>query len=272
MKKNKRGRILIGMGLMMILAAALLTAYNMYDSFRAGISAREAASYLESLLASKERDVPAFPAIPATEASAPSNVFFVIPTAENVGAAPQTTPSTEDKDEEKQTPAPQATDSVETKPGSTPVPDAYDEVEIPDYVLNPDMEMPVSHYDGQDYIGVLEIPAIDLKISVISKWSYPGLKIAPCRYVGSAYTNDMVISAHNYDSHFGKLNKLYEGAAVIFTDVDGNVFNYRVGMKETLGPYDVEDMVDSGWNLSLFTCTPGGANRVTIRCELRNGI
>ena len=41
-------------------------------------------------------------------------------------------------------------------PMSTPAP----EVEIPDYVLNPNMSMPVKRIDGQNYIGILEIPAI----------------------------------------------------------------------------------------------------------------
>lgn len=166
-------------------------------------------------------------------------------------------------------------DALQAEALHAPDPVAVDvrrEVEIPDYVLNPDMEMPVSHYDGQDYIGILEIPAIDLKISVISQWNYPRLRIAPCRYAGSAYTNNLVISAHNYAAHFGSLNKLYEGAAVRFTDTDGNVFNYRVALKETLNPHDVEYMTDSGWDLSLFTCTPGGSYRVTVRCEAVKGI
>ena len=140
------------------------------------------------------------------------------------------------------------------------------EEEIPDYILNPDMDMPVISYDGNDYIGILEIPAIGLEIPVMSEWSYPKLKISPCRYTGSVYKNDMVIAAHNYEAHFGSINELDEGARVTFTDVDGNVFQYLVDMKETLGPHDVEYLVDGGWDLTLFTCTPGGSYRVTVRC------
>jgi len=145
------------------------------------------------------------------------------------------------------------------------------EVVIPDYMLNPEMEMPTGRYEDQDYIGILEIPAIQLKIPVISEWSYPRLRIAPCRYTGSAYLNNMVIAAHNYDLHFGSLHTLHEGDAVIFTDVDGNRFVYRVEAKETLMPNDVEEMTDSGWDLSLFTCTVGGSYRVTVRCMLVTG-
>ena len=33
------------------------------------------------------------------------------------------------------------------------------EVEYPDFVLNPKMDMPVKEMKGQDYLGVIEIPA-----------------------------------------------------------------------------------------------------------------
>lgn len=33
--------------------------------------------------------------------------------------------------------------------------------------------MPVIKIDGQDYIGVLEIPALNLRLPVMAEWSYP---------------------------------------------------------------------------------------------------
>ena len=63
---------------------------------------------------------------------------------------------------------------------------------IPDYLLNPDMQMPAQKIAGQDYIGILEIPALELELPIISTWSYLNLKEAPCRYTGSVYTNDIV--------------------------------------------------------------------------------
>ena len=77
--------------------------------------------------------------------------------------------------------------------------------EIPDYILNPNMEMPVENVCGEEYIGVLEIPALDLELPILSEWSYPRLRVAPCRYRGSAYLNDFIIAAHNYRAHFGLL-------------------------------------------------------------------
>lgn len=141
------------------------------------------------------------------------------------------------------------------------------ETEIPDYILNPDMEMPTKMIDGQEYIGVLEIPALELKLPVISRLSYPRLKTAPCRYGGSAYTKDFVIAAHNYPAHFGGLKNLKAGDAVTFTDMDGNLFCYEAAELEVLKPTAVEQMESGDWDLTLFTCTVGGQSRVTVRCE-----
>ena len=141
--------------------------------------------------------------------------------------------------------------------------------EIPDYVLNPEMEMPqvLLEQGNLACIGVLEIPAIDLQLPVLSEWSYPLLQEAPCRYSGSAYMDNLVIAAHNYPTHFGKLKSLQIGDEVSFTDASGNRFEYKVAAVEALSAQSVEDMTSGEWPLSLFTCTLDGKNRVTVRCE-----
>ena len=141
------------------------------------------------------------------------------------------------------------------------------EAEIPDYILNPEMAMPETEIEGIKYIGTLEIPKIGLKLPVISEWSYPNLKIAPCRYFGSAYLDNIVIAAHNYKSHFRDIENLSSGDEIIFTDTDGNVFVYSVGAKEVLPPTAIEEMTSGEWDLTLFTCNPAGTFRVAIRCD-----
>lgn len=128
-------------------------------------------------------------------------------------------------------------------------------------------EMPVAVIDGYEYIGYISIPALELELPVMSEWDYTRLKIAPCRYYGSANTDDLVIAGHNYASHFGGLSELSIGDTVRFTAMDGSVYTYSVGDIEVLLPSDTEKMISGGWELSLYTCTPNGAKRVTVRCE-----
>lgn len=140
------------------------------------------------------------------------------------------------------------------------------ENDIPVYILNPEMEMPVVELNGNYYIGILTIPALELELPIMSEWDYPGLQKTPCRYYGSAYNGSLVIAGHNYDRHFGRLKTLSVGEFVSFTDAEGNVFNYEVGALETLKNTESEEMKTGDWDLTLFTCTIGGQYRVTLRC------
>ena len=128
-------------------------------------------------------------------------------------------------------------------------------------------EMPVKTINGRDYIGVLSIPSLELELPVISQWDYPALKVAPCRYSGSLYQDNLIICAHNYASHFGKLKELQPGDIVLFTDMDEHVVTFQMVERETLNPMDTEGMEAGDWDLTLFTCTIGGQTRVTIRLE-----
>lgn len=151
---------------------------------------------------------------------------------------------------------------------TTPEAENPAEQEIPDYVLDPNRDMPVQNIYGYDYIGMLEIPALDLLLPVMADWDYTRLQFAPCRYSGTPYLGNFVIAAHNYPSHFGNLQNLSEGDEVTFTDMDRNVFTYQVVAIESLQPTAVEEMTAGEYDLSLFTCTVGGNYRVTVRCDL----
>lgn len=206
---RKRGTIFIYTGLLLIVAALLLTGYNVAEEQRAAASVKWVVTELQ---------------IKETSAAAQETEPF---------AAMQ-------------------------EPG---------EREIPDYQLNPQMDLPEQQVEEQVYIGILEITSAGLRLPIIGEWSYPALRISPCRYAGSPYTDDFVIAAHNYRSHFGCLDKLAMGEKICFTDLDGNQFCYKVMERTTLNPGDTADVIHSAWDLTLFTCTIGGQYRVVVRCE-----
>lgn len=137
----------------------------------------------------------------------------------------------------------------------------------PSYPDPYDPTMTEVEIDGYAYIGYLSIPGAGLELPVMAQWDYPRLKIAPCRYVGSTKTDDLVIAAHNYSRHFGGLSKLEAGERVYFTDMDGVVSTYEVVAVEVLNPTAIEEMTAGDYDLTLFTCTYGGRSRVTARCD-----
>ena len=128
-------------------------------------------------------------------------------------------------------------------------------------------QMPAAQVSGYDCIGILSIPVLELELPVLADWSYAKLKVAPCHYFGSCYEKNFVIAAHNYQSHFGRLPQLQPEDIVLFTDLRGTTYCYEVVLLETLPGHATEEMITSGFDLSLYTCTPGGASRVTVRCS-----
>lgn len=200
--KVMKGKILTGVGLLLIASALLLTVYNIRESDRAGAESEEMVVRMESLTA-------ALPERLETEKKEP----------------------------------------------------------VPEYKKNPEMEMPTVEVNGQECVGMIEIPALGLKLPVISEWSDAKLKKAPCRYSGSAYLKNMIIAGHNYRTHFSGIKRLNPGDSIVFTDADGNVFSYEVAEIETVGGYDIEKMEAGDWDLTLFTCTNEGKARAAVRCR-----
>lgn len=151
--------------------------------------------------------------------------------------------------------------------------------EYSDMMLNVDDRkirgMPTEEIDGNQYIGQLEAPSVNVSLPVMYNWNYEQLKKAPCRYYGSYYTDDLVICGHNYRTHFSPLRSIKPGEDVYFITVTGERIHYLVSNIETLKPTAIEEMTEnrnnsesaSEWDLTLFTCTTGGRARYAIRCD-----
>ena len=126
---------------------------------------------------------------------------------------------------------------------------------------------PVTMVGDYEYIGVLDLPALNLSLPIMSDWDYERLKMAPCRQFGSAATDDLVIAGHNYINHFGSLGVLKAGDSVTFTGTDGAVNTYVVSETATISPTETEKVTESGYPLVLCTCTYGRQSRIVIYCS-----
>lgn len=118
------------------------------------------------------------------------------------------------------------------------------------------------------YCGYLTIPALDIELPVMQEWNYENLRLSPCRYSGSVKTDDLIIAAHNYRTHFGRIYTLTTGDAIILTDLHGREHPYAVSEVEIIDGFQVDQMLqraDSEWDLTLFTCTLNSQSRVTVR-------
>lgn len=125
----------------------------------------------------------------------------------------------------------------------------------------------VVEIEGYSYMGYLSIPALGLELPVMSGWDYSRMKIAPCRYSGTVEMKNLVIAAHNYPGHFGRISELTEDDNICFTGANGVISSYRVVSVDILDEVAVEEMIAGEYDLTLFTCTYSGQSRVTVRCE-----
>ena len=130
----------------------------------------------------------------------------------------------------------------------------------------PASETPASSVE-REYLGVLTIPALGLELPVQTEWSKANLEVSPCRQCGSTAGGDLVIAAHNYKSHFGRLSSLSEGDEVRFTSQDGAEAVYTVERTAQVSPEEPEALREGGCPLVLYTCTPGGKARVVVYCR-----
>ena len=107
---------------------------------------------------------------------------------------------------------------------SSAVVGAVDEIIIPDYILNPNMEMPVKRYNGQDYIGILEIPVHGVRLPIAAGWDKNSVRKYPCRFSGSVWDGTLIIGAGA--DHFSFAERVDAGTAVFVTDMCGRRFAY----------------------------------------------
>ena len=77
----------------------------------------------------------------------------------------------------------------------------------------------------------------------------------------------MIICGHAYKSQFKYLYQLKTGDKVIFTDINNNTYMYEVVLIEEIKQNEINKMLNSEFDLTLYTCTFNNLSRVTVRCK-----
>ncbi|MGT2807176.1 sortase [Streptococcus iniae] len=140
-------------------------------------------------------------------------------------------------------------------------------------VASEDGRLPIKTIDKTEYLGVLDIPSLNLHLPIAAQYKFEQMAKTPTRYRGSYLTNDMVLCAHNYPYHFDSLKTVDMGESLYFTTTDGQVYHYKISNRQVIKPTAVEEVYkdeksSDDWDLSLFTCTKAGEARVLIRAQL----
>jgi len=246
---RKFGFICLFLGVVMILSAGVWLFYNEQEDERAG---REAQQALTQLIAEMNGA--------GTGEQTDGTVATVAPVqTAGADAALTAAEASADGTTEAETADTEAIDDTLVTAGETTA-DAES--------AQDDDEMPGLTIDGHTYIGFVTVPEIGLALPVQRDYDFDLLDISPVRFRGSLKEGDLIIAGHNFKTHFSPLKNVSLGSSVTFTDVNGVEYDYIVSKIETIAGYDYSGMLSDSdeWDLTLFTCTKGGKNRLTLRC------
>ena len=120
--------------------------------------------------------------------------------------------------------------------------------------------------DGLSFAGILNIPELKINLPVCSDFSMKNLSNYPCIYSGNISDENIIIAAHKYDTHFGSIKLLDAGDRVMLRTLSGRNIIYEVFSVDIIPGNKPDEMSAGDWDLTLFTCTRSGTDRIAVRC------
>lgn len=127
-------------------------------------------------------------------------------------------------------------------------------------------------YEGYNIEGKIEIPAIDLKYTILEKTTPSSIELAVAIMYSANGLNqpgNTVIVGHNYrnGSFFGNNDKLKQGDKVYITDNSGTRVRYNIYNIYETSPDDSDFIMretNGKREISLSTCTDNSKGRLII--------
>lgn len=128
-------------------------------------------------------------------------------------------------------------------------------------------EMAAMEIDGVDYVGLVEVPSLGVKLPIANQWDSAALIHFPCRYCGSVYSSDLILGGSNQAGQFDFCEKLQLDDTILITDMTGAEFHYRVSRIDRSNTADAMRLMDGDWALTLFTPDRYDGKYILVRCE-----
>lgn len=245
--KKKLPQFLVSAGILLLLLAGVLKAYDMIQDYSSGHNTQLLLEQMKEYTAST--------------------------------SAQESVPSQPANSGEDEIPSDELNGQTETREYTVPI---YADESVPPYTINNDAdETPSDELEEQaatetsptnliyDVIGTLEIPALKRTLPVLNECTDSLLKVSVCRYMGTTADgspNRLVIAGHSYKSHFGNLSKLALGDEVYFTTLSDIQYHYRVTEIIVIEGNDHASLEQGQWDITLFTCNNDGSKRILVRC------
>lgn len=136
-------------------------------------------------------------------------------------------------------------------------------------IVDVDMPEKIGNYN---ILGEIEIPKISLKMYILDTTTDESLNLSLTKFWGKNIhdASNFSIIGHNYKGMFKDLKNLEVGDTFTLTDREGRICTYVVYEIFIVEPDDVsciEDTLKGEREVTLITCTTGGAKRLILKAK-----
>lgn len=136
-------------------------------------------------------------------------------------------------------------------------------------IVDVDMPEKIGNYN---ILGKIEIPKISLKMYILDVTTDESLNLSLTKFWGRNIhdASNFSIIGHNYKGMFKDLKNLEVGDTFTLTDREGRICTYVVYEIFIVEPDDVsciEDTLKGEREVTLITCTTGGAKRLILKAK-----
>ena len=134
---------------------------------------------------------------------------------------------------------------------------------IPGMLVQP--EMAALEVNGEDYLGLLDVPRFGVTLPIGSTWDIGTLQR---HYWGSVHNNSLVIGGACHAGQFDFCEELEIGDMVTVTDMTGAEFCYRVSHIGRSRHADSQWLCQDDYDLTIFARTAFSLEYIAVRCTL----
>ena len=131
--------------------------------------------------------------------------------------------------------------------------------------MRQDNAMAVLSLDGQNFLGILEMPKYGSALPVSADWGKTGKY--PCRFSGNVYDRSLQIGATCQQGQYDFYREIELGDPVYFTDTEGNRFSYQVTDIRYESHADQAALTRKDAALTLFIQNIYGFEYILIFCN-----
>lgn len=130
------------------------------------------------------------------------------------------------------------------------------------------MEMPVLEIEGQDFSGIVDIPAFGLMLPIYNTWDSRKVTSFPCRFYGTVYDGSLIVGGSDQEGQFDCFEKIQNGSTVIITDMTGAEFYYTVVRIDRAKSAEADILINEDADLTLFVRDAYSLDYIIVRCAL----